>query len=830
MDRITKLTAIVVFLISLMTYLITLAPTLSFWDCGEFIACSYIMGVPHPPGTPLYLMIGRFFSLFPFSNIAIRVNFISALSSALVITILFLIIVKLIKEWKGELKTVEDKIIVNSAGFIGALSYAFSDSFWFNAVEAEVYALSMLFTALVLYLAILWMDNYQDYKSVKFLLLIIYLFGLGSGVHLMNLLVIPTIFLLIIFTDRKLLLRYEIWSIVPLLVIIGFSTYLMILIRSGLNPRIDENNPENLENFLKYLSREQYSTTSQFAILFKRAAPFWSYQVKKMFLRYFSWQYIGKGTTFGSDGYIVENFSFNGLYGIPFFIGILGMIYHFIKDWKRAFSIFVLTIMTGIALVIYLNQPDPQPRERDYVYVACFFAFAIWIGIGVLSIMDGIVLVFRQKQKVLNYILGIAILLILTFVPINMFRLNFHSHNRSGNYVPYDYAYDMLESCEKDAILFTNGDNDTFPLWYLQEVENIRKDIRIVNLSLLNTDWYILQLKNQEPKVPITVSDDEIEKLKVGALAMNGQKVIRMIIPPNLVRNYLKEMEGMIQYTNENIEMVFTMVPTILNGKAIRTQDFMIYNIIQSFNFMKPLYFAVTVETSNMIGLKDYLRNDGLACKVIPFKGYPAIPEIVKKNISEKFKYRNLDNPKVYYDNSTISILQNLRKAFLDYIVMEYNNNQPQEALKYLDKMFELIPEDLIPFQIDDLTEQIGKLYYRLGRPKELEKRLDELLKKDIPDDKRFEFAKIYLLNLRNNKKAIDILKGIVERNPQNVEYISTLVTLFEIEKDYKNALNYVDKWISSHPNDNNAIKKKEQLTNILKTSNDTLNAKNPPK
>jgi tetratricopeptide (TPR) repeat protein len=245
---------------------------------------------------------------------------------------------------------------------------------------------------------------------------------------------------------------------------------------------------------------------------------------------------------------------------------------------------------------------------------------------------------------------------------------------------------------------------------------------------------------------------------------------------------------------------------------------------------MKPLYFAVTVETSNMIGLKDYLRNDGLACKVIPFKGYPAIPEIVKKNISEKFKYRNLDNPKVYYDNSTISILQNLRKAFLDYIVMEYNNNQPQEALKYLDKMFELIPEDLIPFQIDDLTEQIGKLYYRLGRPKELEKRLDELLKKDIPDDKRFEFAKIYLLNLRNNKKAIDILKGIVERNPQNVEYISTLVTLFEIEKDYKNALNYVDKWISSHPNDNNAIKKKEQLTNILKTSNDTLNAKNPPK
>ncbi|NVM04153.1 MAG: DUF2723 domain-containing protein [Candidatus Helarchaeota archaeon] len=822
MNRETKLTAIAIFIISLTVYIITIAPTVSFWDCGEFISCSYIMGIPHPPGAPLYIMIGRFFTLLPFFDVAVRVNFISALSSAVVVAILFLIIVRLIKEWRGESKTVEDKILVNAAGFIGALSYAFSDSFWFNAVEAEVYALSMLFTALVLWLAIVWMDNFKEYKSVRFLLFIVYFFGLGAGVHLLNLLVIPTIFLLIIFTDRRVLLRIDLWGIVPLLLILGYSTYLMILIRSGMNPAIDENNPENLENFAKYLNREQYGTESQFLTFFNRKAPLWSYQIKKMFLRYFGWQFIGKGTTIGPDGNIAENLSFRGLIGLPFLLGLVGMVHHFYKDWKRALSVLIFFIMTGIAIVIYLNQPDPQPRERDYVYVGCFFAFAIWIGIGMVGILEGIISKLREKSKLIWLAIGGAIFLVTLALPVNMCRFNFHEHDRSGNYVAWDYSYNILQSCEPNAIIFTNGDNDTFPLWYLQEVENIRKDVRVISLPLLNTGWYTLQLKHQEPKVPINYPDEEIKELG-GYFRMDGTKTVKIVIEPRLNRYYMREMEGIIPFKDENTEMVFQFEPTAFDGKAIRSQDYMIYIILQSFNFMKPLYFAVTVEIKNMLGLKDFLRNDGLAYKVITVKGHPVVPEIMKRNLLEKFKFRNLDNPKVYYDRQTILLLHNCRKAFLDLVIHEYNNKRPQEALKILDKMFELIPEETIHFLIDEVIEQVGKLYYQLGRPEELEKRLDILIKRNIADSKKYEFARIYSLNLRKNEKAIDILKGLIKKNPDNGQYVGTLVTLLESEKDYKNALNYLDFWITNHPNDKNAIERRDKLLNKISPPQDTL-------
>jgi len=822
MNRETKLIALVVFIISLTVYIITIAPTVSFWDCGEFIACSYVMGIPHPPGAPLYIMVGRFFTLFPFFNVAVRVNFISALSSALVVAILFLIIVKLIKEWRGELKTIEEKIIVNTAGFIGALSYAFSDSFWFNAVEAEVYALSMLFTALVLWLAMVWMDNFKDYKSVRFLLLIIYLFGLGAGVHLLNLLVIPTIFLLIIFTDRRLLLRYDLWGIVPFLVIIGYSTYLMILIRSGLNPPIDENNPENWTNFINYLNMRQYGTENQFLTVFNRKAPLWSYQIKKMFLRYFGWQYIGKETTFVPDRYIEENFSFNGLYGIPFFLGILGAVYHFYKDWKKGLSVLILLIMTGIALVIYLNQSDPQPRERDYVYVGCFFAFAIWIGIGSVAILEAIVFAFKEKRTIMFYTMSAAVFIMFFYVPLKMFRFNFHSHDRSGNYVAWDYSYNILQSCEPNAILFTNGDNDTFPLWYLQEVEGIRKDIRVANLALLNAGWYVMQLKYQEPKVPINYPDEEIMELGV-LFHMGGAKNVKIIIESRLNRYYLKEMEGIIPFKNENTEMVFQIEPTFFDGKAIRSQDYVIYEILRSFNFMKPLYFAVTVEDKNMLGLKEFLRNDGLAYKVMTVKGYPIVPEITKKNIFEKFKFRNLNNQKVYYNRDTIALLQNYRKAFLDVVIYEYYQKRPQEALEIMDKMFELMPEETIPFMVNESIETIGKLYYQLGRPEELEKRLDKLVKRNITDDKKYEFASIYYQNLRKSKKAISVLKELLERNPNNGKYIGTLVSLFEGDKDYQDAVDYLDIWISEHPDDVNAVKRRDELLNKISPPQDTL-------
>ena len=818
----TRLIAGITFIVSLAVYIITIAPTVSLWDCGEFITCSYIMGVPHPPGTPLYVMIGRLFTLFPFSNIAVRVNFVSALSSAFVVMILFLVIVRLIKEWRGNPQTVSDKIIVIGAAFIGAMSYAFSDSFWFNAVEAEVYAMSMLFTALVLWLAVVWMDNNEDYKSVRFLLLILYLFGLGAGVHLLNLLVIPTIFLLVLFTNRKLLLRYDLWCLVPILIIIGYSTYLMIYIRSGLDPAIDMNNPETLENFRKYLRREQYGTKSQFSLLFDRAAPLWTYQIKKMFVRYFGWQFIGKGTTYGADGYIKEILTLRGLYAIPFVFGVIGMVYHLIKDWKRGFSIFTLFIVTGIILVIYLNQKDPQPRERDYVYVACSFAFAIWIGMGALAVLEGIAYIFKQKRGL--YAVGGTFVVLLLICPGNMFRFNFHTHDRSGQYLAWDFAHNLLQSCEQNAILVTNGDNDTFPLWYLQEVENIRKDINVVNLSLLNTPWYILQLKHREPKVPINMTDENIKRLG-GYFKLDKAMTVKIVIDPRLFRHYLREMDGIIQYPDKEVSMVFQMEPTVPSRSALRTQDYLMYEIVRSFKFMRPLYFALTTPPGSSIGLKDFGRIDGLAYKILPVKGYKVVPEILRKNLYEKFKFRNLNNPDVYYNREKISLAQNLKRPFMDLVYNDINKKNPQSVLETLDKMSELMPEEVIPFLRNDIVEQIGLVYYQYGRPEEYEKRLDYLLKKDISDDNKYKYARGLAFRLKKEDKAIPILKEIIDKNPEKREYLSTFIMLLEKNKKHQTAFDYINAWIENNPDDKEYLKIQKQYKVKYNFSKDTVNS-----
>jgi len=816
MDRDNKILAGAAFLISFIFYLITVAPTVSFWDCGEFTACSYIMGVPHPPGAPLFLLIGRAFTLIPWSNIAFRTNLISVFSSAFTIALLFLIIVRLIREWRGAPKTFEDRVILNVGGFVGAMSYAFSDTFWFNAVETEVYALSMLFTALVFWLALVWMDNFKDYKSVRFLLFIVFLFGLGAGVHLLNLLVIPTIFLLIIFTDKRILLRYDLWIFIPLLLIIGYSTYLMVLIRSGLSPAIDENNPENWTNFMKYLNREQYGTTSQFSILFQRVAPFWSYQIKKMFLRYFSWQFIGKGTTIGAGGYIAENLSFRGLYGLPFLLGLMGMVHHFYKDWKRALSVLIFFIMTGIALVIYLNQPDPQPRERDYVYVGCFFAFAIWMGIGMVGILEGIVSKLRERAKLTSLAVGGAIFLIMLAVPVNMCRFNFNEHDRSGNYVAWDYSYNIIQSCEPNAILFTNGDNDTFPLWYLQEVEGIRKDVRIANLSLLNTNWYIEQLKHEEPKVPISLSDNEINSI---APMQWEKQTYRIEVPNHILKEYMADVKDEMNIPEGSAVMEFEVNPT-LGGQGLRAQDYMILNIIYANRWRKPIYFALTVADNNKVGLNDYIRMDGMSMKLIPFKNVRISPSLMRMNLFEKFKYRGLADPKVYYDHQTESLLQNIRTMFINLADYYYRRGERENVTEILDKMEEVMPSSVIPLKNELLDVQIGRLYAECGRKEELRRRLDIYSANEIVNHERlFEYGVLYKSVLNDNQKAINVIKKVIGIKRDFNKAYSFLLFIYEQEKLYEDELELLEQWLTVNPNDSSARKKTEDLRLLITKS-----------
>jgi len=911
-----RLLATSLFIISFIVYYLTIAPTTSFWDCGEFIACSHILGVPHPPGAPFYLLLGRIFSLLPWTtDIGLRVNIISAITTAMTIMFTYLIIVRLIILWRGKSNTAEDRIILYGGSIIGALAFAFSDSLWFNAVEAEVYAISMFFTAIVVWLILIWHEKADDPLSDKYILLIAYCIGLAIGIHLLNILALPTIFLIYYFRRHKISLSSAIiflfvgviifrgiypgivkWlpkltlvikklydsvgvasffivllialiSIIYisiqnrnrvvfviftslLLILIGASTFPSILIRSQLNPAIDENDPENLENFISYINREQYGEWSTFPRrypglpserAFKQKFPnqsyvthnlgkqmdfMWNYQIKKMYLRYLGWQFIGKGEIKGTDGFLAETISFRGLWGIPFLIGIMGMVHHFFKDSRRALAILLLFIMTGVAIVVYLNQTDPQPRERDYVFVASFFAFAIWIGIGVVGTLESVVELLQNNSKIRKIAMYFVVILLLIFIPMKMLAFNYHTNDRSGNYVAFDYSYNLLQSCEKDAILFTNGDNDTFPLWFLQYVYHIRPDIRVVNLSLLNTHWYIKQLRDQEPRVPISYLDSHIDRL--APTYWPDKKIVKIEVPKEIYQQHLKDLEQRKEFlatamTNPP-EISFELGPTFM-GQAIRVQDIMILNIIASNQFRKPIYFAVTVSSENMLSMDDYLRMDGLVYKLVTYPGEKISPSRLKENLLNKFSYRNLNNPDVYYNDEIIGLLINYRTAFLKLANFYRQEKMYDDMLLILDKQEESIPEDVIPIFDRSFSLAIGRMYLEGGRPEEFEKRLEKWLKApNISFDAKLEFAQIYYQLLKDSKMAEEIALDLIKKNPHYIKGYYWLFKLYSETKAYENGLNLAEQLLNMNPKDNQANFWLKQFEQLLHTPTDSIN------
>lgn len=843
-----RLAAGFTFVVSFLTYIITLAPSVSFWDCGEFIACSVTLGIPHPPGAPLFLIIGKIFSMFPFgSDIAHRINIISALSSALTVMILYLIIARLIKEFTGSPDTLNKKLSIYGGGIIGALTFAFTDTFWFNAVEAEVYALSMLLTALCLWLVFKWMDNFKELSSIKCLIGCLYLFGLAVGVHLLNLLVIPTIFLLVFFYNRKLaynfalivpalflvfgfiiplfgailgvtsypgvgiwitaififillyfvnkrlVLNYKLWVVVSILLFVGISTYVMIYIRANLGPVINENDPSNIERFISYWNREQYGKESLIMTILPRKAPLWAYQIEKMYLRYFAWNFMGKGTTLGPDRYIVETFSTKGLYYMPLILGLFGVWYHFKRDWRRAFAILTMFTFTGIAIVIYLNQTDPQPRERDYVYVGSFFAYSIWIGVGIAGMIQYASRYFKKSvnsQKLaFAGILGLGIIM----GPAVEFNHNFHEHDRRGNYMAWDYSHNILESCEPDGIIFTNGDNDTFPLWYLQEVEGIRKDVAVINLSLLNTPWYIKQLKYGDPGAPISLSDEEIKNAKPEIVP---ELTRQYPVPADVYNLYIQDVHEVfgLKEISRDTTFSFTLRPTIRDQFGVqwwRVQDYMIEHIIRENKWRRPIYIAMTVAPENKIGLEPYLRIDGLALKLVPFstQNYQNLAiDRLTANVLEKFKYRGLDNPDIYYNKQKKDLLQNVRVAFITAANFYILNKMPEEAVQILDDMQERIPDEIIPYPSYDIHLQIGQMYHASGK----------------------------------TYRTIEICEKILEENPFNPTVYSLLIGVLRENKNYPEAIHYLQEWLTQYPDDNNAktmLKDLEQLSAAADTS-----------
>ena len=914
-----RILAAITFFISFAVYYDTMAPTVSYWDCGEFIAVSHTLGVPHPPGSPLYLLLGRVASMLPIGeDIAFRVNLLSPIVSAFSVLFLYLIIVQMVNHWRGKINSTTDALIVFGSGIIGSLTFAFTDSHWFNAVEAEVYAFSTFFTAIVVWLILVWNEKADEKGNERYILLIAYMIGLATGLHLLNLLTIPFIALVIYFRKFEFewlsfgitiiltgfvffiihnviikgmpkiaaaigipmtgflvfgVFGVMVWSVINkekllsilftslVLVLIGYSTYSLIFIRSNQNPGIDENDPETVDAFISYLEREQYGDVGIFPRRFNGIKPihevvgypegpnrefsgrqesdyrsyepnkqwqfFWDYQIRKMYNRYFLWQFAGRGPA--SDPTVISmgaNRREDGVdlsqFGLPlaFILGIIGIIYHARKDERMAFSVMSLFIMTGYAIILYLNQDDPQPRERDYSYVGSFFAFSIWVGLGTAAISESITK-YISDQKLSKNLISIALILQIVFVPVVMASTNYFSHDRSGNFVAWDYSYNILQSCEPNGVIFTNGDNDTFPLWYLQEVEKLRTDVAVVNLSLLNTPWYIKQWRDKREGDTkfIDLSDKQIDKL-TSSLQRWETKTMR--IP---VSNDPQNEKGYIEWE---------MKPTY-GGQALRVQDMMILHILDESRWKIPIYFAVTVSGSNRIGLDDYMDMQGLTFQLKSHKTKSIDKEKMYKNlmtdigtpkwstnfehasfydtiesydeslengkkvgsstgeevgVTDNFKswsrqyqpgymFRNLGNNAVYYNKQTKRLLQNYRSAYMQLAVvyyMEYQrkdrkkDNRSKDELtslketivKILNKMEQNIPGDVIEIQSEDLHYQIARIYGDLDEKESMRAILEKLISNENGKPlNRVEYANTFYRELNSKNRAISILEEL---------------------------------------------------------------------
>ncbi len=638
---------------ALVIYFLTMARQLAFWDVGEFLVTARYLAVPHPPGAPTFVLLGRLFTLvLPGLSLPQQVGLISVISSALTALLLYLIILETLRLWEVGHESFEgySPAVQAVAAATGALAYAFSSSAWFNAVEAEVYSLSMTVTALCLWLAFRHVQGGGRAKGATLLLLIGYVLGIGAGNHLLALLTIPSILILLWYLDRPVLTDLRVWAGALLLFVVGYSIYALLYIRSGLNPPIDMNNPENWQNFLLFLQRRQYGSQSMLTTILQRNAP-WLWQLDFQFLRYFRREFF-----------------------LPFYLlAIGGVAVNLQRDRRTFLANAALWMIMGLGLVVYLNMPDPQPRDRDYIFVGCYFATAIWIGTGMAGLAGWLRETIRKAWPALSA-QGAALRAALAVGGVGLVLVvaqtagSYRSHDRTGDWIPWDYAYNILESCEPGAILFTNGDNDTYPLWYLQMADGVRRDIRVVNLSLLNTDWYIKELRDREPKVPIQWTDAQI---------------------PALLGYSIADID-----TNIAINGVTWQVR---RGMVIRTQDRMVAHTIAVNNWRKPVYFAITVPVDNQAGFTQDCQLEGFAFRVIP-NARIVDTERAVHNLKEVMHYRALLDPRVYKDGNTSELIQNYGVVVSETARQMIREGKQQEAWELVQWGMERVP--FLPDQI----------------------------------------------------------------------------------------------------------------------------------
>ncbi len=914
-NRINNITGWIVCMIACTVYLLTTEAGGSLWDCGEFVSSAYKLQVPHPPGAPLFVLLGRFFIILFGNNpntAAKAVNAMSALMSGLTILFLFWTIThfakKIVQQGTQALEN-SQVVAVMGAGIVGALAYTFSDSFWFSAVEGEVYALSSVFTAIVFWAILKWehaVDNETQtgINADRWIIFLSFMIGLSIGVHLLNLLTIPAIVLVyyykryiattkgaiiafiigciitgivqkvviqftvnwagsfdIFFVNnlglpffsgfiaffvvlaiaityglkwagkkKYAFLRLGLWSFIFMLM--GYSTYITTMIRSNADPAVDMYNVDNPLSLQGYLSREQYGdfpllygqkftadpidykeTSTKYTktkykyaengkdghyvyddnqmMLFPRVWDasndqnhrdyyaqflnigknadgtyerdpdfadnikfFLGYQTYWMYFRYFMWNFSGRqndvqgmfpgnvrdgnwitgipfidNIMYGDQNLMPDssknNKAHNRLFLLPFLLGIAGLIYQYKNSGKDFNIVLILFFFTGFAVVIYLNQPGFQPRERDYAYVGSFYAFAIWIGLGVLPVAAGL-----AKKVNRTIATNLATILCLLAVPVWMGAQEWDDHDRSKKQLARDSAKDYLESCAPNAILFTAGDNDTYPLWYAQEVEGIRPDIRVMINPLLGTDWYINQMRykiNQSDPVDLIWSPDQIQGRKrdyVRYRQIPGVSDKQYFDLYDLLKNYIGSDDQSKMMPAGNNEMINSFpvhkmsIPVEINlVKQNRTvnakdsvvnevrfdipkdilmkNDLAVLNVIAANKWKRPIYFTTLFDD---LGFGRYLRKDGLAYRFVPVEGDNINTDWMADKLMNKFGAGNAHIRDVYFDEPNRRQLISIRVAYAELAFDLAAKGRKEEARKILQKADKMMPEYNFPY------------------------------------------------------------------------------------------------------------------------------------
>jgi hypothetical protein len=993
------------FAIALLTYTLTLEPTVSYWDCGEYISTAVKLEVGHPPGAPLFQMLGAFFAMFTTDviEIAKMVNFMSALASAFTILFMFWTITSLGKKLikKTSEITTSSSIAILGSGLVGALTYTFSDSFWFSAVEGEVYAMSSFLMALLFWLGLRWEAAMDKPQGNKWLLLISFVVGLSFGVHILSLLVIPSIVFLYIYkkhgnlnikqfiianivavlvlvfvfkmlfpytlryfsslelffvnsiglpfnsgsiiagillvalfyfgikyTHKKQLVEANTIILSILFIMIGFSSWLMLPIRANANTTINENNPSSARELLAYYDREQYGDANVFydtyySLIYNReqdrenpskddkpkyekdeqagkyvivnnykdALPNWSskhkgfiprmvstdgsviqnykaiagipegskrrptflenlkfmvdFQFGYMYGRYFMWNFVGRqndeqGELDVLDGNWLSGINFidemrlgpqsnlpsdvknnkgrNTYYFLPLILGIIGLVFHFKNDKNDFYVLLLFFLFTGLAIIFYTNPKPFEPRERDYAVVGSFYIFAIWVGFGVLALFEKLK-TYANKQTVAIAVTVISLLA----VPTLMASENWDDHDRSNRYTSHLNAKSYLDSCDPNAILFTIGDNDTFPLWYLQEVENYRTDMKLINTSLFATDWYIDQMKRKTYEADPIPSQLTHDKYKWGTLDvayyfeeifpqlkdsvvdidyfmkwiesdkeityydLDEDGIPEKVLPSNKIRipvNKEAVLKNGIVAEKDSALIVDYM--DIKFGSNLTKNRILMLDILANNNWEKPIYFTGGAQADEeYIWLKDYLQLDGMTFKLVPIKTPNQSnffemgrinSDIMYENIMN-WDWRNITDDNIYLDPETRKNSVTYRNNMERLARVLLSEGQLEKAEEVLDLSLEKMP--VIKFGHYSMLLSYIDLYYMLNKPEKARQLSAELVQ---------VFQEHLTYYSQFSESDIEIVFNEIERNLLMYDQIVKTAIQFDNE-DYANSL-----------------------------------------